>query len=117
MRADEGFASAARPTARIGARLRSRLATAGFWLLGSAVVAVAQPSADRGIAATGAAVAGIATILIVSRLTPDPERRYFRSLLGAIVAVSVVGDWLLQHLVSGATASSRTASTRGSPCR
>ena len=81
--------------------LRGKLATGVFWLLGSAVVAVAQPGSDRTLAAAGAAVAGIATILVVRRLTTDPGRRYFRSLVGAIVAVSVVGDWLVQHLISG----------------
>jgi hypothetical protein len=100
--AKEGFVSAAAadPLAR-QERLRSKLATGGFWLLGSAVVAVAQPSSDRTLAAAGAAVAGIATILVVSRVTQDRGRRYFRSLVGAIVAVSVVGDWLVQHLISG----------------
>jgi hypothetical protein len=100
--AEEGFVSAAgaadRPDRRD--RLLSKLATAGFWLLGSAVVALAQPNSDRRLAAAGAAVAGIATILAVSRRTQDPGRRYFRSLVGAIVAVSVVGDWLIQHLIS-----------------
>jgi hypothetical protein len=103
VRADESFASAAGAADRPDRhdRLRGKLATASFWLLGSALVAVAQPSSDRKLAAAGAAVAGIATILVVSRLTHDPGRRYFRSLLGAIVAVSVVGDWLVQHLISG----------------
>ncbi len=103
MRADEGLASAALAAdPKRGLRLRTTLATGAFWLVGSALVAVAQPSAERGTAAIGAAVAGIATILAVSRLTPDAERRYFRSVVGAMVAVSLVGDWLLQHLVSGA---------------
>lgn len=79
---------------------RSNGAIAAFWLLGSAVVAVAQPTTDRGIAAVGAAVAGIAAILILGRLTPVRDRRYFRSVVGAMVAVSVVGDWLVQHLGS-----------------
>lgn len=84
------------PSRRVG--LRSNLLTAAFWGLGSALVAVAQPTTDRGLAAAGAAVAAIATILVVGRLTHDPERRYFRSLVGAMVAVSVVGDWLVQRL-------------------
>jgi hypothetical protein len=86
-------------TDRPGRRVqRSILGTGAFWLLGSVVVALAQPSTDRALAAAGAAMAGIATILVVRRLTPDPGRRYFRSLLGAMVAVSVVGDWLVQRL-------------------
>jgi hypothetical protein len=103
VRADESFASAAvaagRPTRDV--RLRSNLATGAFWLLGSAVAVLAQPGTDRKLAAVGAAVAGVATILVVSRLTHDPERRYFRSVVGAMVAVSVVGDWLVRHLTSG----------------
>jgi hypothetical protein len=98
--AEEGFVSAAvsadHPNRR--GRLRARLGTAGFWLLGSAVVVLAQPTSDRRVAAAGAAAAGMATILAVSRLTPDPGRRYFRSILGAAVAVSVVGDLLVQRL-------------------
>ena len=100
MRADEGFASAAgvagSPTR--GVRLRTSLGTGAFWLLGSVVVAVAQPDSDRRLAAACAAVAGIATILVISRLTGDPGRRYFRSLIGAMVAVSVVGDLLVKRL-------------------
>jgi hypothetical protein len=65
------------------------------------VVVLGQPGSDRKIAATGAAIAGIATILVVGRLTQDPGRRYFRSLVGAMVAVSVVGDFLVQHLAGG----------------
>lgn len=106
MSAKEGLATAAvakdrtdRPNRPV--QLRSNLATAAFWLLGSALVAAAQPGTDRGIAAAGAAAAGIATILVVSRLTVDREQRYFRSIVGAMVAVSVVGDWLVQHLTSG----------------
>lgn len=100
MRADEGLASADVATGRPnrGVRLRGILGTGALWLLGSVVVALAQPGTDRKLAAAGAAVAGIATIVIVSRLTEDPGRRYFRSVVGAIVAVSVVGDWLAQRL-------------------
>jgi hypothetical protein len=103
VRADEGFASAAVATGRPsrGVRLRSDIATGAFWLLGSVVVALAQPNSDRRLAAAGAAVAGIATILVVSRLTQDPGRRYFRAIVGAMVAVSVSGDWLVQHLSGG----------------
>src|SRR5262249_29339600 len=100
VRAQEGFVSAAaaadRPTR--GARLRHTVGMGAFWLLGSAVVALAQPNSDRRLAAAGAAVAGIATIIVVSRLTRDPGRRHFRSLVGAMVAVSVTGDWLVQRL-------------------
>jgi hypothetical protein len=67
------------------------------------VVALAQPDSDRRLAAVAAAVAGIATILAVSRLTQDRERRYFRSLVGAMVAVSVTGDWLVQRLAGNAS--------------
>jgi hypothetical protein len=89
-------AEADRPSRRV--QRRGNLAAAAFWLFGSALVALAQPNSARGIAAAGAAAAGLATILVVSRLTQDPDRRYFRSLIGAMVAVSVVGDWLVQRL-------------------
>ncbi|MFL5958810.1 MAG: hypothetical protein ACJ75G_00880 [Gaiellaceae bacterium] len=103
MSAEEGAVTAAvRDRANRHLQRRSDVATAAIWLLGSAVVALAQPDSDRRLAAAGAAVAGIATILAVSRLTPDPERRHFRSLVGAMVAVSVVGDWLIQHLAGNA---------------
>jgi O-Antigen ligase len=103
VRADEGLTSAAVATSRSTRRVRLRgdIATGAFWLLGSIVVALGQPNSDRRLAAAGAAVVGIATILIVSRLTQDPDRRYFRSILGAMVAVSVSGDWLVQHLSGG----------------
>lgn len=92
--------TAAAETDRPGCRVnrRGNFATAAFWLFGSALVALAQPNAARGIAAAGAAAAGVATILAVTRLTQDPDRRYFRSLVGAMVAVSVIGDWLVQQL-------------------
>jgi hypothetical protein len=98
--AEEGFVSAAVSAdhpARRG-QLRARLGTAAFWLLGSAIVALAQPNSDRRLAAAGAAAAGVATILVVSRLTPDRDRRYFRAVVGAMVAISVTGDWLVQRL-------------------
>jgi hypothetical protein len=91
-------AAANRPTRDL--LTRSNAATAGVWLIGSAVVAVAQPTTNRGIAALTAAVVGIAAILAVARLTPDPNRRYFRSVVAAMVGVSVVGDLLVQHLSS-----------------
>jgi hypothetical protein len=101
---DEGFVSAATAADRPkrGLRLRSTLATWAFWLGGSAVVAVAQPTVDRGLAAAGAAAAGLATLVCVGRLTADPGRRYFRSVVGTMIVVSVVGDWLVQHLVGDA---------------
>lgn len=89
-----------RPTRRV--LTRGNVATGAFWLIGSAVVAVAQPTTDRGLAAAGAAAVGIGTILVIGRLTPDQDRRYFRSAVGAMVAVSVVGDWLVQHLAGNA---------------
>ena len=77
---------------------RTAPATGAFWLVGSAAVAFAQPTTDRGIAAAGAAAVALVTILTVGRLTPDRDRRYFRSVVWTMVAVSVVGDWLVQHL-------------------
>jgi hypothetical protein len=85
-----------------GVQLRSHLATTAFWLLGSAVVVLAQPDSDRSVAAAGAAAAGLVTILLVGRLTADRNRRHFRALVGAMVAVSVVGDWLVQRLAGDA---------------
>jgi hypothetical protein len=79
-------------------RLRNDLATGVFWIAGSAIVAVAQPSGDRRLAAVGAAVAGLVVILAVARLTEDSRRRYFRSVVWTIVAVSVSSDWLLRRL-------------------
>lgn len=100
MRADDGFASADVGTAGSARAvwLGGNLVTAGIWLLGSAVVALAQPSSDRGLAAAGAAVAGVATILVLGRLTQDAERRYFRTAVGTMIAVSISGDWLVQRL-------------------
>jgi hypothetical protein len=65
------------------------------------VVALAQPDSDRKIAAAGAAVAGIATILVVGWLTKEADRRYFRAAVGTMVSVSVTADWLVQHLIGG----------------
>lgn len=72
-----------------------------FWLVGSVVVIAAQPGTDRKTAAVVSAVAGIAAILLVRRLTPEPARRYLRSLLAAIIAVSVAAVWMLRSLVAG----------------
>ena len=88
--------AADRPARR--ARLRTNLGTGAFWLLGGGGVPGAPPPPPRTRAGGGAGAAGSATILVVSRLTADRDRRYFRALIGAVVAVSVVGDWLLQRL-------------------
>jgi acyl-CoA thioesterase I len=78
---------------------RALWAAAAFvWLGGSAAVALAQHGHDRRLATVGGAAAGIATILVVSRLTKDPARRYLRAVVGAILAVSVTSEWLLWHL-------------------
>lgn len=79
-------------------RLRGDAAVGAVWLLGSLIVVAAQPGLDRKGAAAGAAAAAIAAMLVVSSLTPDPRRRYFRSILTAIVLVSVVATWLLRGL-------------------
>jgi hypothetical protein len=90
---------AGRPDAAARRRsVRGSLATAVVWLLGSAVVAAAQPGTDRRLAAAVSAVAAVAVILVVSRLTADPGRRYFRSVVGAIVTVSLTAGWLLRRL-------------------
>lgn len=94
-----GFAAHAKRW-RVGwSFLGDRWGTAIVWVAGSAIVAAAQPSLDRRVAAAGAAAAGIAVLLVVARLTEDGGRRYIRSLLGAIVAVSVTAMWLLRGLL------------------
>jgi hypothetical protein len=75
------------------ARIGVNLSTWIVWVAGTAIVAGAQPSLDRRLAAAGAALAGIAAILLVRWLTPDPARRYLRSLLAGILAVAVTADW------------------------
>jgi len=101
VRADEGLASAAvaagRPTR--GVRLRWGLGTGAFWLLGSAVVALAQPGNDRRLAAVGTAALSIGAIVAVSVLTEDAQRRYFRALVAGMVAVPVASTWFLNHLI------------------
>jgi hypothetical protein len=94
---------------RILPRGRSDLLTALFWLLGSAVVIVAQPGTDRKVAALASAVAGIAAILLVRLLTPDPARRYLRSLIAAMIAVSVTAVWLLRSLLASRPATFGTS--------
>lgn len=76
------------------------LATAVVWLAGSGIVALAQSGTDRRLAALGGAGAGIVTILVLRRLTADPGRAYLRSVVGAVIAVSVVAEWLVWHLMS-----------------
>ncbi len=101
MSVDEGFAgpAAGRPGAAARRqRLRAPLATAVVWVVGSAAVAVAQPGNDRRLAAAVTAATGIAVILVVTRWTADPGRRYFRSVVGAIVTVSLMSGWLLRRL-------------------
>lgn len=101
MRADEGLASAAvaagRPTR--GVRLRWGLGTGAFWLLGSAVVALAQPGNDRQLAAVGTAAVAIAAILAACVLTKDADRRYVRALVAGMIAVPVASTWLLEHII------------------
>jgi hypothetical protein len=79
-------------------RLRDDAAVVVLWLLGSVIVAAAQPGLDRKAAAAGTAAAAIAAILVVSNVTADPRHRYLRSILAAIVVVSVGATWLLRGL-------------------
>jgi hypothetical protein len=91
-------------TARIRAGLSIGLPSALFWVVGSLVVIVAQPGLDRKAAALAAAVVGIGAIVLVRVLTPDPARRYLRSLVAAIIGVSVAAVWALRSLLgSGRT--------------
>jgi acyl-CoA thioesterase-1 len=69
-----------------------------IWLLGSAAVVAPQPDYDRRLSAVAAAAAGIVTILVVARLTVDAGRRYVRSTIGTVVAVSLTSNWMLWHL-------------------
>lgn len=101
MSADESAAAGLAPSAE---RAPARRAVAGdvftavVWLAGCAAVVAAQPGLDRKGAAAAAAAAGIGMILVVAQTTEDPGRRYFRSLLGAIVAVSLTATWLVSRL-------------------
>lgn len=87
-------------TTRLPAGVVRWLATFVVWGAGSAIVALAQPDSDRSWAAAAAAGAGVGTILVLTWLTGDPGRRYFRSLLGGIVAASLTADATLQLLAS-----------------
>ncbi len=99
---EQGVARPLASTGQVSRRhaLRGNLATSAFWLAGSAVVAAAQPGTDRRLAALGTAAVAIAAILVVSLLTADRHRRYFRALVTGMVAVPVASTWLLEHLVS-----------------
>lgn len=72
---------------------------AAFWLLGSAVIALAQPGTDRKLAAAGTAVVAVGAILLVCVLTRDAQRRYFRALVAGMFAVPVASTWLLEHIM------------------
>lgn len=104
VRAENVAPAPASSTDRVRPRGKSDLLTALFWLLGSVVVILAQPGTDRKGAALAAAAAGIAAILFVRLLTPDPARRYLRSLIAAIIAVSLTAVWLLWSLVGSGQA-------------
>lgn len=96
---DRGAAAVAAEAApELVPRLLARLLMAAFWIGGSAVVAAAQSSSDRRLAAIGSAAAGLAVILGVTWLTEHRGRRYFRSVIGAIVAVSITASWLVRRL-------------------
>jgi hypothetical protein len=86
-----------RATRRV--QLRATTTTVAFWVLGSGVVALAQPGTDRRLAAIGTAGVAIGVILAVSLLTEDADRRYFRALVAGIIAVPVSSTWLLNHLM------------------
>jgi hypothetical protein len=100
---DEGVAGFATDQPDFDARRRRRrlapLATAVVWFLGSAAVTAAQPGLDRKLSAAVSAAVGIATILVVSRVTTDPARRYLRCVIGTIVTVSVAAGWMLRALL------------------
>jgi hypothetical protein len=102
MSADEGLAGridTPTPASRLealNARLGVGVGTWIVWLAGAAIVAGAQPTMDRRLAGAGAAVAGIAAILLVRGLTPDPARRYLRSVLAGILAVAVTADFAIR---------------------
>jgi hypothetical protein len=84
----------------VWARLLVGVPIAAFWLAGSAVVTLAQSGHERKVAAAASAGAGIAIILAATVLTADPGRRYFRSLLGTLLAVSLTASWLVRKLVA-----------------
>jgi len=98
---DRGVAEVVAASPDVGSRRRRLwpvLATGVVWLAGSAAVVVAQHGSDRRLAALAAAGAGIAAILALTWLTPDRDRRYLRSVVGATIAVSLTSDWMLWQL-------------------
>ncbi|HLX31750.1 MAG TPA: O-antigen ligase family protein [Gaiellaceae bacterium] len=97
MSTDEGvFAGVVTRLSAGNVRRRGTLATGAIWLIGAAIVAAAQPGSARKEAALGTAVAAIGMILVVVWRTQDHDRRYFRSLLGGTVAVSLTSTELLR---------------------
>ena len=78
------------------ARLGGSSARWVFWIVGAAIVAAAQPTMPRREAGAAAAVAGIAAVTLVRWLTESPAKRYLRSLLAGILAVSIAADWGLR---------------------
>jgi hypothetical protein len=93
------------PASRLAA---THIRTGLFWLVGSVVVIAAQPGMDRKAAAFVAAVAGLAAILVVHRLTPEPARRYLRSLIAVMIAVTVAAVWMLRSLLASGANSGGT---------
>lgn len=83
----------------VGPRLQVGWITCLVWLVGAAVVAAAQPGLDRKAAGAVAAVCGVAAILAARYLTPDPARRYLRSLLAGVIVVPVATVWALRSLL------------------
>lgn len=98
----DGVAGLAASAERVTGRwsLRANLATGIFWLLGSAIVAMAQPGTDRKLAAFATAGVAIAVLLLVAALTENPRHRYARCLVAGVITVPVASTWLLNHLVS-----------------
>jgi len=88
------------PTERVRPGRRAQVLTALFWLVGSAIVVVAQPGADRKLAAVAAVVAGLGAIALVQLVTQDPARRYLRSLIATIIAVPVAAVWVIRALLA-----------------
>lgn len=83
----------------VGPRLQVGWITCLVWLVGAAVVAAAQPGLDRKAAGAVAAVCGVGAILAVRYLTPDPARRYLRSLIAASIVVPIAAVWALRSLL------------------
>jgi hypothetical protein len=100
--ADEVLAGRVEPSPATSwpATLRSRLGigvgTWIVWVVGTGLVAGAQPTTDRRLAGAGTAVAGVAAVLVVRALTADAVRRYLRSLLAGILVVAVTADFAIR---------------------